>query len=813
MIAYKHLLLTACSVLCMMTGYTQHPVHAEHFKAYDVPEFYNGQDSPDLPHYVLNQQKEYFPEDWYDQGFVPSCGQASAVYNVFTYEMNRLKNQAADSSSIMAPLYTYNFLNEGSGWYGASSFDSFEIAKTQGSATLADYGDPQAVIIDFEKVYYAQWMDGYEKYYRAMHNRMLDYYYLDVNDGKGLKILRHYLHDHLDQSRDGGLAFFYSGNAFIQQDPPFHYEDSILDYTNGACKVYRSFNREATHSMTLTGYITNDSIDFNGDGMVTDSLDINDDGIVDFHDNERILWVVQNSYAPPDDLLLFKYDAMVDVWDSKMFFPVPDGNYSPTLTARINMTHKQRNALCIKAGYAENPDADYPEKIFDFPIFNHQGGNKPLSGVDTLDNPAQLEFGLDLNELIESMHAKGNVRIFLLIANASAEAAELNHADVLHYQDNDVDEYAMIDQKQNIPPGQTSLFSVMIPLNTSGNDTCFKITSETLVLDNAPGTRTLSIQAGGGKKPYRFSLFKNDEYDIIHTSKEFPVIGVEWQDDSICWIDPEWPVPLGEERFDSLAVKSDGSIVFGKDQTADTPDYPYKYKGAGEYNRREIFPINGYWNKDIYYHQHSMTDSMIQIVSYKYQKIKSCTQIYRDGRICMIYDKPAFDEGRIAGIKTAKASYFSGLEPIGLSDKPNAVWFMPSDSSVGIDVAENGELVFNTPGHVSSQFVPVMAEDANGNLAYKQIKLEVMSGAEKYIEVYPNPLKETSKLIASFDAETEADLHIFSATGQLIYSRPVQLTAGLNQIDMSGLTQLESGVYICSVYAGNDRRTIRFVVI
>ena len=62
MIAYKHLLLTACSVLCMMTGYTQHPVHAEHFKAYDVPEFYGGQDSPDLPHYVLNQKKKYFPE-------------------------------------------------------------------------------------------------------------------------------------------------------------------------------------------------------------------------------------------------------------------------------------------------------------------------------------------------------------------------------------------------------------------------------------------------------------------------------------------------------------------------------------------------------------------------------------------------------------------------------------------------------------------------------------------------------------------------------------------------------------------------------
>ncbi|MGM0626518.1 MAG: T9SS type A sorting domain-containing protein [Bacteroidota bacterium] len=808
--AYKRSFFATFSVLLVITGYAQHPIRAEYFKAFDVPEIYKGNTAPELPESVLNHHKPFYPDDWYDQGFVPSCGQASAVYNAYTYELNRLKDRAADSSTIMAPLYTYNFLNEGNGWYGASSFDSYEIAKSQGNATLADYGDPQAEIIDFEKVYYAKWMNGYDKYYHAMLNRIEDYFYLDVDDKESLEILRHYLNDHLEQSQHGGIPFFYCGNAFVTQEPDFLYDDSVLNHPNGACKVYRSFDGSATHSMTLTGYITNDSVDFNGDGLITDSVDINADGVVDFHDNERILWVIQNSYPPPDDLLLFKYDALVDLWDAKVFFPVPDDAYRPELTARIKMIHDQRNAIRIRAGIAENPEAERPEKIMDFPIFNFQGGNKPLTGVDTLENSSTLEFGLDISDVLKLAEAEREVRLFLVVENASHLEGHLETADILHYENTEPQVYPLIRTEQNLASGSTSLFNVKVPLESKPVDTCLKITTEKLLLDEVSDAKPLTIEATGGKKPYRFRLYRDDEYDIVLTSRDFPVVDAEYTEDSIRWINPQWPVMLGEERFDSIAVKNNGSISFQAED--DFPDYPYKYPSAGEYNRREIFTLNGLWQGDEFSYKYAQNDSVVQIVTRKSNKIKACTQIYRNGKICIIYDKPAFDEGRIAGLKTGKASYFSGLEPIGLSDKPNAVWFMPVSDGGGIVLKESGEIQVADPTHVVNQYIPVMLEDADGNIAYKSVLLDVMPDTDNYFSIYPNPLSSESKLAAKFTTEGEAQMRIYTSTGQLVHSKTFYVQEGLHHYSMSALLRLKKGVYICKVNAGNDPQTTRFVV-
>ncbi|HQL70083.1 MAG TPA: hypothetical protein PLA77_04585, partial [Bacteroidales bacterium] len=90
---------------------------------YPVPEIYYTENAPELPEKVLNYKLPYFPQQFYNQADVPSCGQASAIYYCMTYEFNRIKNQAANPSNTFSTLYTYFFLNYGNNYFGASSFD------------------------------------------------------------------------------------------------------------------------------------------------------------------------------------------------------------------------------------------------------------------------------------------------------------------------------------------------------------------------------------------------------------------------------------------------------------------------------------------------------------------------------------------------------------------------------------------------------------------------------------------------------------------------------------------------------------------
>lgn len=70
-----------------------------------------------------------------------SCGQASSVAYTFTYEIDRKRGLPANDSSNQYPThFTWNFMNGGDGWYGVNYMHSFEIIKTLGTPSIADYG-------------------------------------------------------------------------------------------------------------------------------------------------------------------------------------------------------------------------------------------------------------------------------------------------------------------------------------------------------------------------------------------------------------------------------------------------------------------------------------------------------------------------------------------------------------------------------------------------------------------------------------------------------------------------------------------------
>lgn len=80
---------------------------------------------------------QYFPPIG-DQGAIGSCAAFATTYYQFTYEANKLKNEATVSSNIYSPRWTYNYINGGHD-DGASLKDAYLVLKNQGAMYNADW--------------------------------------------------------------------------------------------------------------------------------------------------------------------------------------------------------------------------------------------------------------------------------------------------------------------------------------------------------------------------------------------------------------------------------------------------------------------------------------------------------------------------------------------------------------------------------------------------------------------------------------------------------------------------------------------------
>jgi hypothetical protein len=184
-----------------------------------LPNYYKGDKAPVLPSVLDNSQLPYFRSIFCQNG--ASCGQASSIGYAFTYEMNRARGLSSNSDLTQyPPHFAWNWENGGEGWYGVSYLHSFDVLKSVGMPKTFTYGgfygpygyveswpDSGSTDEEYDGKY---WMSGYEKYYQAMKNRISESYRIDLSTAEGIKTLKYWLFDHLDGSKYGGVAIFYS---------------------------------------------------------------------------------------------------------------------------------------------------------------------------------------------------------------------------------------------------------------------------------------------------------------------------------------------------------------------------------------------------------------------------------------------------------------------------------------------------------------------------------------------------------------------------------------------------------------------------
>jgi hypothetical protein len=708
-------------------------------------------DLPELPSSLNNAELPYF-RPIFSQGSFASCGQASGIAYNFTYMINRARGLSADVSENQYPThYHWNFTNGGYGWYGSSYFHSFEILRTNGSPTIADYGG-----MDYGGD--MRWMDGYEKYYNGMHNRIEGAYKIDVSTPEGLETLKHWLHNHLDGSETGGVASFYanaSGYTHLPENTP-----------EAGKPVIPSFWGLPSHAWVIVGY--NDSIryDVNNDGQYTNHLDINGDGMVDMRDWEiGGVWVA-NSYGENwayNGFTFVLYRTLAEsvfsggIWDNSVHVLKVNHDYSPLLTSRIKLKHTSRGMIKIQMGVANDATLQLPQHIIEYPIFNFQGGNRFMQG-GTGEEDKTIEIGLDITPLLDFVVPGEEAKFFLQISEndpQSLHEGEIVAFSIIDYSGNGPAEHAY--SGSNIQLINNAVTTIGIAANPDFEKVQIDTGEFPAMIANE--TVTIQMEASGGFEPYQWDLLYN--YSEHFAQYAGPVKSNLKSDTYPGWnqwesTDLDFGFPFFDSVYEKITAYVNGFIMF--DELANP--YPYWLEPKILFRSHECIapflarnlalkPDNG---DQIWFEPF---DDHIRInwkLTYEYGNyqlpLSFSAVLYESGNIEFHYEAITFEDHCIwlAGLSKGDGINYNTAALSGVQEisQNTAIGFTPIVLPDNLQVSENGLLSYF---HVNSQQiydVAIRVKDSRSITDQKSFQL-----SDRFVFEFA-PIEET--MIAGYDA-------------------------------------------------------------
>jgi len=475
-----------------------------------------------LPYSVDNSQEIFFRPLFNDVAF--ECGQGSGVGVLFTYEMNFTRNVPGNITQNQYPThFVYNFHNNGQTYEGASYFDSWEILQQLGTPTVDEYG---GMHIGTSSQTNKIWVSGYEMYYNAMRNRILDMYAINVDSESGLEDLKSWLYDHANGSSAGGVANFYStyqGTGSMSTLPAGTEEAGKWVITNWS---------SSNHGMVIVGY--NDSIrhDYNNDGIYTNDIDQNGDGNVDMKDWEIGGVIIANTYSNPGGnswanqgfaYVMYRTLALPylsgGIWSNVVHVITCKETCEAQLTMKVTIKHDSRNKLKISAGISSDTTANEPEHILDFTFFNYFGGDYHMLGGST-EADKTMEFGLDITPLLNEIGSGEKAKYFLLIDEddpSNNGTGQINNFSVIDYTNGVVETEC---PNTFYPFNENDLTSLSVVASVNYNEVEIADSTIPAAVVNDPYSHQLT--ATGGTPPYRWDL--DYQFTEIDSTQSFPMI-------------------------------------------------------------------------------------------------------------------------------------------------------------------------------------------------------------------------------------------------------------------------------------------------
>jgi len=684
---------------------------------------YGHGDKKGLPAKVDNSENIFLPPVL-NQGNTPSCQQYSGVGYALNYEMNHINGTSGyDSLNYMPPEFTYQLLLDGYAWNGISMFSSLNIAKYMGHPFWPDfmlYGD----------TLHRKWMSGYDKWYRAMHNRIHEFYRFDISTTEGQEKLKHWLWNHSGTSLFGGVALFNANSPWNRYFLPPESDEA-------GKQVVVSWAGNATHGMTIVGY--NDSIcfDYNDDGLFTTDIDINDDGIIDIRDSEYGAFKVVNSYGidwADSGYFYSMYKAMASeypnggVWNHEAVILDMKENYTPLLTARYKIKSTHRGTLKYTVGFATDPNMNHPEFVLDLPVFRYQGGPFPMQGY-SYEGDDVFEGGFDLTPFLSWLPDSGTGKFFLIINsldNAFDNNGEILEFEIIDYRNN-----------SNFISDETPLPIVHNRMNIAGVEVSAEAQGPEIIADDhytISGKEEIQLQAQNGTPPYTFCL--NTSYSVNYSDKDFPEIsGDEITDPNHIPVELPFDFPFYDSSYRNITVSPAGHIMFGEkyhpwpycvnpDQAFQharmisvflAPWYLYNQQGDGIYADISDQKATFFWVSKAEYSELNFD-------------ILASITLFPDGTVELQYggDQPTVGASFVAGVSAGDNNRFT----YAFLENHNFASLYYENVPEGISLGSDGLISFSDIDDGRICNLPVKVGDMNGLTDEKTISLSSSFGVK-----------------------------------------------------------------------------------
>lgn len=397
-----------------------------------------------LPAYVYNNDLPYFPGIYLQKG--QSCVQVAEIWYAFTYEINRKRNlDASDVANQYNALYTYNFLNGGSGNSFTYFKDGFNIVKQNGCPSWNVFDDPVLHDNYHPDKWFKYWMTGHDKYKAGMYNTIDTIYYVQYTTFPNwFTNIKHWIADHGSGAANGGLAVIgvmtngWQPTAVIPSNSPRHAGDLYIS----------AFGTSSGHALTIVGYDDDIYItDIDGEDGYTNDHDVNGDGVFNIKDFEKgafkvanswpdfgnygFIWVPYKLFYSGNPGFAISYAYGCSVFEGNDPIPTPD------ITMKFSIDYPSRDKLRDSIAYGQYANSD-PSNFSAFLPINHSGGPFKMRGV--YDGPIQIganfssisgysDFGKIFFKLIENDAGNsytGTINQFSIIDHRWGEDFELD---------------------------------------------------------------------------------------------------------------------------------------------------------------------------------------------------------------------------------------------------------------------------------------------------------------------------------------------------------------------------------------------------
>lgn len=395
-----------------------------------LPAHYRDRTKYPLPEKVDNSRTKYFPPIFTQKG--ASCCQASGVSYALNYEICRIRDLDASKQENIFPYgFAYNFLNKGSTSTYSMYTDGWYMSEELGAPNLIDYGGSLQGTAS-----QTSWLDGYDKYYRAMNNRYIKSYRFNSTTNEGIEGMKQWLFDHADGAKFGGVICFLAWSGQTRDKLPSSSPEAGHTYI-------KKFNTSGGHCMTIVGYHDDIFYDLDKDGKISDQ--------------EKGGFLMVNSYGTSygtEGRAYIPYSLLLaGTLKSKNVHGITvKKEFKPLLTFRVTITHNKRNQIKIIRGFSTDLNASSPSKTYRYKECFANGGPLPMAGKNLSKT---IEIGLDVTEFIKEINGK-KAKFFLQINSQDGEG-KVNSLSVLDYTGSQVKEYTCSQTDVPITNGITTL--------------------------------------------------------------------------------------------------------------------------------------------------------------------------------------------------------------------------------------------------------------------------------------------------------------------------------------------------------------------